>query len=229
MRDAGYHIGANVEVSYIDSETVKAKNAKEILSAYDGIIIPGAFGSRGTDGMIETVRYARENNVPYLGICMGMQIACIEIARDVLGIRDASSLEFDPETKNPIITFLDGQSENINRGGTLRLGNNDCALTENTLAHQLYGQKNIVERHRHRYEFNNKYKEMFEQNNVVFSGIQLAKNLMEIIEIPKHPYFIGAQFHPEFKSRPNAPHPLFTGLVRASLENRKQSSAKKSK
>lgn len=229
VRDAGYHIGANVEVSYIDSETVKAKNAKEILSAYDGIIIPGAFGSRGTDGMIETVRYARENNVPYLGICMGMQIACIEIARDVLGIRDVSSLEFDPETKNPIITFLDGQSENIDRGGTLRLGNNDCALTENTLAHQLYGQKNIVERHRHRYEFNNKYKEMFEQNGVVFSGIQLAKNLMEIIEIPKHPYFIGAQFHPEFKSRPNAPHPLFTGLVRASLENRKQSSAKKYK
>ena len=146
----------------------------------------------------------------------------------VLGITDASSLEFHTDSANPIITFLDGQSEETDLGGTLRLGNNDCAIMEGTLAHQLYGQKNIVERHRHRYEFNNKYKELFEQKaGVVFSGVQLAKNLMEIVEIPAHPYFIAAQFHPEFKSRPNAPHPLFTGLVRASLERKEKVSASK--
>lgn len=226
VRDAGYHLGAKVDVHYVDSETITEKTAKRILSPYDGIIIPGAFGSRGTEGMVETVRYVRENNVPFLGICMGMQISCIEIARHVLNIGDASSLEFDVATPSPVITFLDGQSEEIDLGGTLRLGNNDCALTEDTLAYRLYGQKNIVERHRHRYEFNNKYKELFEQKaGVVFSGIQLAKNLMEIIEIPAHPYFIAAQFHPEFKSRPNAPHPLFTGLVRASLDRTKQASS----
>lgn len=228
VRDAGYHLGAKVDVRYVDSETITEKTAKRILSPYDSIIIPGAFGSRGTEGMIETVRYVRENNIPFLGICMGMQISCIEIARHVLGITDASSLEFHTDSANPIITFLDGQSEETDLGGTLRLGNNDCAIMEGTLAHQLYGQKNIVERHRHRYEFNNKYKELFEQKaGVVFSGVQLAKNLMEIVEIPAHPYFIAAQFHPEFKSRPNAPHPLFTGLVRASLERKEKASASK--
>lgn len=226
VRDAGYHLGAKVDVHYVDSETITEKTAKRILSSYDGIIIPGAFGSRGTEGMVETVRYVRENNVPFLGICMGMQISCIEIARHILGIDDASSLEFDAATPSPVITFLDGQSEEIDLGGTLRLGNNDCALTEDTLAYRLYGQKNIVERHRHRYEFNNKYKELFEQKaGVVFSGIQLAKNLMEIVELPAHPYFIAVQFHPEFKSRPNAPHPLFTGLVRACIDRKKTASS----
>ncbi|WP_308539618.1 CTP synthase [uncultured Murdochiella sp.] len=226
VRDAGYHLGAKVDVHYVDSETITEKTAKRILSSYDGIIIPGAFGSRGTEGMVETVRYVRENTVPFLGICMGMQISCIEIARHILGIDDASSLEFDAATPSPVITFLDGQSEEIDLGGTLRLGNNDCALTENTLAYRLYGQKNIVERHRHRYEFNNKYKELFEQKaGVVFSGIQLAKNLMEIVELPAHPYFIAVQFHPEFKSRPNAPHPLFTGLVRACIDRKKTASS----
>lgn len=226
VRDAGYHLGAKVDVHYVDSETITEKTAKRILSSYDGIIIPGAFGSRGTEGMVETVRYVRENTVPFLGICMGMQISCIEIARHILGIDDASSLEFDAATPSPVITFLDGQSEEIDLGGTLRLGNNDCALTEDTLAYRLYGQKNIVERHRHRYEFNNKYKELFEQKaGVVFSGIQLAKNLMEIVELPAHPYFIAVQFHPEFKSRPNAPHPLFTGLVRACIDRKKTASS----
>lgn len=226
VRDAGYHLGAKVDVHYVDSETITEKTAKRILSSYDGIIIPGAFGSRGTEGMVETVRYVRENTVPFLGICMGMQISCIEIARHILGINDASSLEFDAATPSPVITFLDGQSEEIDLGGTLRLGNNDCALTEDTLAYRLYGQKNIVERHRHRYEFNNKYKELFEQKaGVVFSGIQLAKNLMEIVELPAHPYFIAVQFHPEFKSRPNAPHPLFTGLVRACIDRKKTASS----
>lgn len=226
VRDAGYHLGAKVDVHYVDSETITEKTAKRILASYDGIIIPGAFGSRGTEGMVETVRYVRENTVPFLGICMGMQISCIEIARHILGIDDASSLEFDAATPSPVITFLDGQSEEIDLGGTLRLGNNDCALTEDTLAYRLYGQKNIVERHRHRYEFNNKYKELFEQKaGVVFSGIQLAKNLMEIVELPAHPYFIAVQFHPEFKSRPNAPHPLFTGLVRACIDRKKTASS----
>ncbi len=221
VRDAGFNLGAHAEVDYIDSETVTPETVSGLISKYDGIIIPGAFGSRGTEGMIETVRYVREHQIPYLGICMGMQIACIETARNVLGLEGASSLEFDPQSPHLIITFLEGQNEDIDLGGTLRLGNNDCAIREGTLAHRLYQSTSIVERHRHRYEFNNKYKEAFEtQGGIVFSGIQQAKNLMEIIERPDHPYFIATQFHPEFKSRPNAPHPLFTGLIRAALERR---------
>ncbi|MDD7593700.1 MAG: CTP synthase [Peptoniphilaceae bacterium] len=221
IRDAGFNLDTLAEVTYIDSETIAAENAQEVLSGFDGVVIPGAFGSRGTEGMIETVRYVREHKVPYLGICMGMQIACIETARNVLGLADASSLELKPDAKHLIITYLDGQSADMDLGGTLRLGNNDCALKPGSLAHQLYGQENIVERHRHRYEFNNKYKEQFErEGGVVFSGVQLAKNLMEIVERPDHPYFIACQFHPEFKSRPNRPHPLFTGLIEAGLKRR---------
>lgn len=223
IRDAGFHLDTNAEVTYIDSETIVADNAQEILSGFDGVVIPGAFGSRGTEGMIETVRFVREYQIPYLGICMGMQIACIEAARNILGLEGASSLELNSDAPHLIITYLEGQSADLDLGGTLRLGNNDCALKPGSLAHELYGQENIVERHRHRYEFNNKYREMFEQKaGVVFSGVQSAKNLMEIIERPDHPYFIACQFHPEFKSRPNRPHPLFTGLIEAGLKHRGQ-------
>lgn len=223
LRDAGFNIGCKVDVTYIDSEDVEKNGPDHVLSSYDGIIIPGAFGSRGTEGMIETVRYVRENKIPYFGICMGMQIAMIETARNILNWSAASSTEFGPCTDHPIITLLDGQEKEENLGGTLRLGNNDCHISEGSLAYSLYGEENIVERHRHRYEFNNKFKEIFEEEaGIVFSGVQLAKNLMEIAERPDHPFFISCQFHPEFKSRPNAPHPLFTGFVKASLENREK-------
>lgn len=221
IRDAGFNLGTKVNLVYIDSEAVSEKSVAKQLNGFDGVIIPGAFGTRGTEGMIESVRYVRENKIPYLGICMGMQIACIEAARNLLGLTDASSREFAPESKDLIITFLEGQNDEVDRGGTLRLGNNDCSLLEGSLAHRLYGEKNIVERHRHRYEFNNKYREAFEEKaGIIFSGIQNAKNLMEIIERKDHPYFIASQFHPEFKSRPNRPHPLFTGLVEAALAKR---------
>lgn len=219
IKDAGYNMGTKVQIDYIDSELVQEDNAKDLLAGYDGVVIPGAFGSRGMEGMLHTVRYVREEQVPYLGICMGMQIAMIETARNLLGMPEASSLEFDENTPDPVITLLAGQEAVSDIGGTLRLGNNDCHIQEGTLAFRLYGEKNIVERHRHRYEFNNKYKELFEKDGgVVFSGVQLAKNLMEIAERPDHPFFIGSQFHPEFKSRPNAPHPLFLGLIEAALK-----------
>lgn len=221
LYDAGYNLGSRVEVDYMNSEEITDSNAGEFFADIDGIIVPGGFGERGSEGMIAAARYARENQVPYLGICLGMQIAVIESARNELGLVDAESTEFDPDTKNPVISLLKEQEEVKDLGGTLRLGNYDCHLADDSLAYRLYGRHDIVERHRHRYEFNNKYRDRFEKESTLrFSGMQLSRNLVEIVERTDHPFFIASQFHPEFKSRPNAPHPFFMGFIEASMKHR---------
>ena len=184
-------------------------------------MVPGGFGNRGIEGKIKAIRFARENNIPFLGICLGMQLAVIEFARNVCKLEDCNSTEFDPLCKNPIIDLMSDQKSVINMGGTLRLGNYDCKIKKGTLAYSDYKQENIKERHRHRYEFNNKYMELLASFGMVFSGINEESNLVEIIELPKHKHFIACQFHPEFKSRPTRPHPLFDSFVKASIENKK--------
>lgn len=222
LRDAGYNLGVEVEVEYVDSGSLTEENIEETLQEMDGILIPGGFGSRGVEGMILTAKYCRENQVPYLGICLGLQIAVIEAARNQLHLKDANSTEFDPKSSAPVLRLLDSQEGVTDIGGTLRLGNQDCHVKEGTLAHRLYGRSDIVERHRHRYEVNNKYIESLkEQAGLIFSGEKLSMNLQEILERPDHPFFVASQFHPEFRSRPNAPHPLFIGLIRASLKAKK--------
>ena len=180
-----------------------------------GIVVPGGFGSRGIEGKIKAITYARENNIPFLGLCLGMQLACIEFARNVCGITSANSTEFDELTNDPIIDLMSDQKQVINMGGTLRLGNYDCKIKKGTLAYKLYNEENIKERHRHRYEFNNTYKSILEKKGLVFSGINEKANLVEIIENENHPFFIACQFHPEFKSRPTRPHPLFDGFIKS--------------
>ncbi|NLW52182.1 MAG: CTP synthase [Tissierellia bacterium] len=221
LKHACLDFNCDVEVKWIDSETVNDGNARDILSDVDGILVPGGFGHRGIEGKISTARYARENNVPYLGICLGMQIACIEIARNMVGLLDADSSEWNQDTKNPVISLMEEQNGVVNLGGTLRLGNYDCVLNEGSLAKKLYDSDMIVERHRHRYEFNNKYREDLEKVGVEFSGLSPDKTLVEIMEYKNHPYFIASQFHPEFKSRPNRSHPLFRGLIEKSIEMKK--------
>ena len=215
IKHAGYENNVGVEIKFIDSETITKDNAKEKLEKVDGIIVPGGFGGRGIEGKIQTVKYARENNVPFLGICLGMQMAVIEFARDVLKLKDADSLEFNENTKSPVIHIMESQKNITKKGGTMRLGAYPCVLKENTLAYSLYGKKQISERHRHRYEFNNQYKKAMEENGMVFSGTSPDGSLVEIIELKNHPYFIAGQFHPEFKSRPDRPQPLFVGLLKA--------------
>lgn len=219
LKHAGYQEGNKIKINWIDSEELEKStaNLKEIFKNASGIIIPGGFGSRGTEGMIIAANYARENKIPYLGLCLGMQIATIEFARNVCHLEDANSTEFDPLCKNPIIDLMADQKQIINMGGTLRLGNYECQLKKDTLAYQDYQAELILERHRHRYEFNNKYRSIFEENGLVFSGINPQADLVEIIEIPSHPHYIACQFHPEFKSRPNRPHPLFKSFIKASI------------
>ena len=214
IKHAGYANEVDVEIGFVDSETINAENAKDKLGKFDGIIVPGGFGNRGIEGKIQTVKYARENNVPFLGICLGMQMAVIEFARDVLDLKDADSVEFNPDTKNPVIHIMEDQKNITKKGGTMRLGAYPCVLKKGTLASNLYGAEEISERHRHRYEFNNAYKNEMEQKGMIFSGTSPDGNLVEIVEIKNHPYFIAAQFHPEFKSRPDRPQPLFVGLVK---------------
>ncbi len=220
---AGYVFNKKVNIDWVDSETLEKDNisVKERLKKADGILVPGGFGSRGIEGKIKAINYARTNNVPFLGICLGMQLAVIEFARNVCHLKDANSTEFNPLTKNPIIDLMADQKSIINKGGTLRLGNYECTLKKGTLAYEDYKKDKIYERHRHRYEFNNEYKELLELNGMVFSGINEEANLVEIIELPKHPHFIASQFHPEFKSRPTHAHPLFTSFIKASIENKK--------
>lgn len=220
LKHAGLAHSSDVCIKWIDSETVTESNSKELFSDIDGILVPGGFGSRGIEGKILTAKYARENNIPYLGICLGMQIASIEAARNLLGHEDANSTEFNASTSNPIISLMPDQNDVDNLGGTLRLGNYDCHLAEDSLAKNLYGKDIIVERHRHRYEFNNEYRDAMKEAGVVFSGLSPDERLVEIIEIPEHPFYIACQYHPEFKSRPNKPHPLFVGLVGAALKNK---------
>ena len=219
LHHAGFSHNVHINIRWIDSEGIRAENAGEVLSGLDGIIVPGGFGSRGIEGMIVTARYARENRIPYFGICLGMQIAVIEFARNVAGIPDANSGEFDEQCKNKVIDFMPGQSEDIDKGGTLRLGAYPCVITPGTAMERCYGVREISERHRHRYELNNDYRETFVSAGLTLSGISPDGKLVETVELTEYPFFIGVQYHPEFKSRPNRPHPLFLGFIAASVEN----------
>lgn len=215
---AGYVYGARVHIEWIDSEKINKDNISEILGGCDGLLIPGGFGNRGIEGKIEAARYARENNIPYLGICLGMQIAVIDFARNVCGIKDANSGEFDEASSNKVIDFMPDQNEHINKGGTLRLGAYPCAIKEGTRMAECYGKSEISERHRHRYEFNNDYRDMFIRAGLVISGTSPDGRIVETVEMPRNDFFVGVQFHPEFKSRPNKAHPLFKGLIRSALK-----------
>ncbi len=208
---------AELDLDWIDSALVEANGAEAVLKNYQGILVPGGFGDRGIEGKLETVRFARENNIPYFGICLGMQCAVIEFARHVCGMEGANSAEFDPETPYPVIDLLPWQKDVKNLGGTLRLGAYNCVLRENSLAHGAYRQEMIRERHRHRYEFNNQFQENLEENGLTVSGVCPEGNLVEIVELKDHPWFLAVQFHPEFKSTPRVPHPLFVDFVRAAL------------
>ena len=225
VEEALFHAASDLdaicEISWIDSELVTRENVEKTLKGMDGIIIPGGFGNRGIEGMIETARYARINKIPMLGICLGMQVAVIEFARNVLGYADANSKEFDPESKHPVIDLSPEQRGITKKGATMRLGSYPCKIKERSLAHRLYKSVDIDERHRHRYEFNNEYEQEYIKNGMVLSGVYTCKKLIEIIEIPANPYYIACQFHPEFKSRPDKPHPLFLGLIKHSLEDKR--------
>ncbi|MFC3886392.1 CTP synthase [Bacillus songklensis] len=218
LRHAGYVFDADVNVKWINSEHVTEANAKELLSDVNGILVPGGFGDRGVEGKIIATRYARENKVPFLGICLGMQLASVEFARNVLGLKDAHSAELNPSTTNPIIDLLPEQKDVEDLGGTLRLGLYPCKISEGTLAYEAYQDEVVYERHRHRYEFNNEYRQAMEKEGFVFSGTSPDGRLVEIIELKDHPWFLASQFHPEFRSRPTRPQPLFREFVRASFE-----------
>ena len=227
LKHAGIANDTRVKIAMVQAEDVQAENAAALLGAADGILIPGGFGTRGLEGKIAAARYARENRVPLLGICLGMQMAVVEYARNVLGYADANSSEVDPKTQYPVIDLMEDQRQNVDAesgamkiGGTLRLGGYDCALAPNTLAARLYGKPLVRERHRHRYEFNNAFRAAFEGAGMVLSGCNPQRDLVEIVELPDHPFYIGVQFHPEFQSRPDKPHPLFVGLVAAALAAR---------
>ena len=215
LHHAGFANKVKVSIKLIDCESINPETAKEKLSGLQGIIVPGGFGNRGVEGKIETIKYARENNIPFLGICLGMQMAVVEFARNVLGLKDANSSEFNETTSNPVIHIMEEQIGIDKKGGTMRLGTYPCIIKDGTLAKQLYGAEKISERHRHRYEYNNEYKEKLENAGLICSGTSPDGKLVEIVEYKNHPYFIAGQFHPEFKSRPNRPAPLFVGLIEA--------------
>jgi len=221
LKHGGFANSAIVDIDWIDSEEINDDNVGELLGHVDGIIVPGGFGNRGIEGKIATCRYARENNIPYLGICLGMQIAAIEFARNVLGYSDANSSEFANDSQHKVIDFMLDQSENIEKGGTMRLGAYPCHLKEVGQVKALYGTDFISERHRHRYEFNNDYRDEFEQNGMHIVGTSPDNKLVECIEYTQNSFHVAVQYHPEFKSRPNRPHPLFNGLIKASMANRK--------
>lgn len=218
LHHAGYEYGADIDIAWVDSEKVTRENVKEVLADCKGVVVPGGFGNRGIDGKIITAGYCRENNVPYLGICLGMQVAVIEFARNVLGLKDADSGEFAPESVHKVIDFLPDQNEEVDKGGTLRLGAYPCKIAEGTKLYQCYEEPMIYERHRHRYEFNNDYREAMKDAGLVISGTSPDDYIVETIEISENDFYVGVQYHPEFKSRPNKPHPLFKGLVKAALD-----------
>lgn len=214
---AGTSLDAVVSIQWVDSEQLTDANAGELLQGCGGILVPGGFGDRAIEGMIAAARYARENSVPYFGICLGMQIAVIEFARHVAGWSDAHSAEFDGDTTHPVIALMPDQVGVTAKGGTMRLGKYPCVLAAGSRARSLYGQQEISERHRHRYEFNNDFREAISAHGLLPVGLSPSGSLVEIVELPNHPWFVGVQFHPEFKSRPNRPHPLFRGFVEAAL------------
>jgi len=215
LRHSGFENNVKVEIDYIDSEEITNENAKERLKTFNAILVPGGFGNRGIEGKIATIKYARENKIPFLGICLGMQMAVVEFARNVLGWKEANSEEFDANSKNKVIHIMEEQKDINQKGGTMRLGSYPCILTKETKAYELYGEEKINERHRHRFEYNNKYRKEMEKAGLICSGLSPDGELVEIVELKEHPYFIAGQFHPEFKSRPNRPHPLFVGLIKA--------------
>ena len=219
---AGFANNVKVKVKLIDSEKITRENVKEQLENMDAIIVPGGFGDRGIEGMIETIRYVRENKIPFLGICLGMQMTVVEYARNVLGLKDANSEEFDTDTQNQVIHIMEEQKNINKKGGTMRLGAYPCVIKNGSLAEKVYNENEISERHRHRFEYNNSYKEMLENAGLKVSGTSPDGLLVEMVEIEEHPYFIACQFHPELKSRPNRPAPLFVNLVRVAKEMSKQ-------
>ena len=219
LRHAGYYVNSVVNIDFINSEELNKENVAERLKDADGIIVPGGFGDRGIAGMIDAIEYARTNKVPLLGICLGMQLITIEYARNVCGIKDANSLEFDELCKNPVINLMSDQSLE-DMGGTQRLGDYECQLNPGTHAYRLYGKEMIKERHRHRYEFNNNYKDVLVENGLKVAGFNPERNLVEIVELEDHPYYVGCQFHPEFTSRPNRAQPLFQGLISAAHDRK---------
>ena len=215
---AGMENDVRVNLKWVHTEKLNRKNVKKHLNNVSGILVPGGFGERGIEGKLEAIRYARENKIPFFGICLGLQTAVIEFARSVLDMKDANSTEFDKETAYPVIDLMEAQKNVKNMGGTMRLGSYPCSLLKGSKAHQAYQEDDLIhERHRHRYEFNNKYKEVLEKNGMIFSGQSPDGNLVEIIELKDHPWFIGCQFHPELKSRLKKAHPFFREFVAASL------------
>ena len=219
----GNHV--KVDIRWVDSELITSENVAEVLEGVQGILVPGGFGQRGIEGKITAIRYARERKVPFLGICLGMQMAIVEYSRHVLGLEDANSAEFDPQTSNPVIDLMPEQKDVVQLGGTMRLGKYPCKLLVGSKASELYDEQPLIsERHRHRYEVNNDYRDRLEAAGVVFCGRSPDNRIVEMMELPHHPWFIGAQFHPEFKSRPNRPHPLFRGFVGAAKEYKREAS-----
>lgn len=215
LKHGGIANRVNVNIHWIESEDITKENVADILGDMHGILVPGGFGKRGTEGKVEAIHFAREQKIPFLGICLGMQLAIVEFARNVLGIKDAASIELEPETTNPVIALMPEQNGVVNLGGTLRLGAYPCELKAGTLAEKLYGKNSISERHRHRYEVNNDYREGLEKGGMTLSGLSPDQRIVEMIELPEHPFYVATQAHPEFKSRPNLPHPLFKGFVGA--------------
>ena len=218
LKHGGIANNTEVNIKWIDSEEVTDENVEEHLKDVSGVIVPGGFGTRGTEGMIAAIQYARAHKVPYLGLCLGMQLAIVEFARHVCGLSDAASIELDPETRNPVIALMPEQEGVEDLGGTLRLGAYPCVLADGSVAKELYGAKQIEERHRHRYEVNNEYRDILKENGMTLSGLSPNGKIVEMIEISTHPFFVATQAHPEFKSRPDVPHPLFKGFVKAALK-----------
>ena len=220
LSHAGYEFGTDVSVLWIDSDQITEENVSALLEPASGILIPGGFGNRGIEGKIIACKYARENDIPYFGICLGMQIAVIEYARTILDLSDANSGEFNQDSANLVIDLMEEQQSVTEKGGTMRLGAYPCKIKSDTVMHSLYATDLISERHRHRYEFNNKYRQSIEENGMKICGLSPDNLLVEAIELPEKSFFVGVQFHPEFKSRPNRPHPLFVGFVKQSLTNK---------
>ncbi len=220
LRHAGIANNVEVSIKWVHSEDLNRENVDRLLGDQEAVIVPGGFGNRGIEGKIEAIRYARENKIPFLGLCLGLQLSVIEFARNVAGLANANSIELDEATPYPVISLMEEQKKIQNMGGTMRLGAYPCDLKEGTLARRVYGQAHIEERHRHRYEVNDAYMPQLEAAGLVFSGLSPDGVLVEMVELKDHPYFIATQAHPEFKSRPNRPHPLFDQLIAAGLKNR---------